>query len=277
MIRPGGFNMLPSVVKNLLILNGLFFLATIVLENRFDFSLIEVLGLRFPFAEKFQPYQIISYLFMHGSFTHLFFNMFAVWMFGSVLENFWGAKKFIIFYVITGIGAAVLHYGIVYYQMLPTLQMVNDYLNSPSQQELTKFLSSEYFKISSTEILSNFNDFRSSYNALLEQGQKQEALNLSTKFIANYKEDYLNAPVVVGASGSLFGLLLAFGMLFPNSLLYLFFAIPIKAKYFVILYGALELYSGFTDLTSNVAHFAHLGGMLFGFILIKMWGTNRTY
>ncbi|MBA2583982.1 MAG: rhomboid family intramembrane serine protease [Bacteroidetes bacterium] len=269
--------MLPSVVKNLLILNGLFFLATIVLENRFDFSLIEVLGLRFPFAEKFQPYQIISYLFMHGSFTHLFFNMFAVWMFGSVLENFWGAKKFIIFYVITGIGAAVLHYGIVYYQMLPTLQMVNDYLNSPSQQELTKFLSSEYFKISSTEILSNFNDFRSSYNALLEQGQKQEALNLSTKFIANYKEDYLNAPVVVGASGSLFGLLLAFGMLFPNSLLYLFFAIPIKAKYFVILYGALELYSGFTDLTSNVAHFAHLGGMLFGFILIKMWGTNRTY
>ncbi|MDQ3191493.1 MAG: rhomboid family intramembrane serine protease [Bacteroidota bacterium] len=277
MIRPGGFNMLPTIVKNLLILNGLFFLATIVLENRYNFSLIEVLGLRFPFAEKFEPYQIISYLFMHGSFTHLFFNMFAVWMFGSVLENFWGPKRFIIYYLITGIGAAVIHYGIEYYQMLPTLQMVDDFLSDPSHGQLTRFLSSEHFQVRSHEILAHFNEFKSSYNLLLQQDQKQEALNLATKFIANYREDYLNAPVVVGASGSLFGLLLAFGMLFPNSVLYLFFAIPIKAKYFVILYGALELYSGFTDFTSNVAHFAHLGGMLFGFILIKVWGTKSSY
>ena len=275
MIRPGGFSLLPPIVKNLLILNGLFFLATIVLENRFNFSLIEILGLRFPFSEKFEPYQIISYMFMHGSFTHLFFNMFAVWMFGSVLENYWGPKKFIIYYLITGIGAAIIHYGIVYYQMIPTLDLINSFLSHPDHEQLTLFLSSEYFQVSSREALEHFNDFRKSYNALMQQGESYEALNLSAKFMSQYREDFLNAPVVVGASGSLFGLLLAFGMLFPNAVLYLFFALPIKAKYFVILYGAIELYSGLTDLTPNVAHFAHLGGMLFGFILIKIWGTNR--
>ena len=148
--------------------------------------------------------------------------MFALWMFGSVLENFWGPKRFITFYLVTGIGAALTHYAVLSYQLHP---MVAQLQGDPDQ-------------------------LRQLYNA----------------------------PIVIGASGAVFGLLLAFGMLFPNTLLYVYFAIPIKAKYFVIIYGAVELYSSLqNNAGDNVAHFAHLGGMLFGFILIKIWNrTNRT-
>jgi membrane associated rhomboid family serine protease len=271
---PRGFSVLPPVVKNLLILNGLFFLGTISLES-IGINLIDILGLHFPFSEKFEPYQIISYMFMHGSFAHIFFNMFAVWMFGSVLENYWGPKRFIIYYLITGIGASIVHYLIVYYNdLMPTLNYVNYFLAEPNHATLMEFLKSEHFKVTSYEIQDSYNQFGRAYNNLIGNNQSYEALNLATKFIAEYKREFLNAPNVVGASGSLFGLLLAFGMLFPNSVLYLYFAFPIKAKYFVILYGAIELFAGFADKASNVAHFAHLGGMLFGFILIKLWGKH---
>jgi membrane associated rhomboid family serine protease len=271
MFRPTGFNVLPPVIKNLLILNGLFFLATIVLESRFGINLVGILGLRFPLAVNFEPFQIITYMFMHGGFAHLFFNMFALWMFGSVLENFWGPKKFIIYYFVTGIGAAAVHYLVQYIEMMPTINAVNNFLEEPSHPGFMSFINSEAFKITSYDILNNFNAFREQYNLLLRQGNDYEALNKAVRFAAEYKMDFYNAPNVVGASGSVFGLLLAFGMIFPNSLLYVFFAIPIKAKYFVILYGLASLYAGFADKGSNVAHFAHLGGMLFGFILIMLW------
>lgn len=275
-MRPGGFSMLPVVVKNLLILNGLFFLATIVLSSNYGINLINILGLHFPIAEEFKIYQVITYMFMHGDFRHILFNMFAVWMFGSVLENYWGAKRFITYYIITGIGAAVIHYLVVYYDMYPTLAHLKAFNNDPSPEALNAFINSDNFKISTHQMLSNFKDFKNNYNQLLAEGQVNEALNVSLQFMADYKVDFLNQPVVVGASGSLFGLLLAYGMLFPNALIYLFFAIPIKAKYFVILYGAFELYSGFANYgTSNIAHFAHLGGMLFGYFLIKWWQKNE--
>jgi membrane associated rhomboid family serine protease len=278
MMRPGGFSMLPIVVKNLLILNGLFFLATIVFDSNFGINLIEILGLHFPTSEDFRIYQVISYMFMHGDMRHIFFNMFAVWMFGSVLENYWGSQKFLIFYIITGIGAAFTHYCVVYYDMYPTLSYIENFIQEPSVEGFTGFVNSDMFKLTSYQMGEDFKDFRIEYNQLLAAGQINEAINISLQYMADYKVAFLNQPVVVGASGSLFGLLLAYGMLFPNALIYVFFAIPLKAKYFVILYGAFELYSGFANYgTTNIAHFAHLGGMLFGYFMIKWWKKNEFF
>ncbi len=271
--RPGGFTLLPPIVKNLLIINGLFYLATIALGNSFGIDLYRILGLHFPGSQNFAPYQFISYMFMHGSPTHLFFNMFALWMFGNVLENVWGPKRFLLYYIVTGLGAALLHYAILYWQMLPTLRAINEVLNNPDPESLKMFLESEYFKIGSQEINNNFRLFLRDYNSLINDAPNQ-AMVRAVNFLNQYKIDFLNLPVVVGASGAVFGILLAFGMLFPNSLIYLFFAIPIKAKYFVIAYGAMELYFGISRPGSNVAHFAHLGGMLFGYLLIRYWKSK---
>ena len=269
--RPGGFTLLPPIVKNLLIINGLFFLATLALGNTFGIDLYRVLGLHFPGAQNFAPYQFITYMFMHGGFTHLFFNMFALWMFGNVLENVWGPKRFVVYYLITGLGAALLHYAVLYWQMYPTLRAVNMVLENPDHESLKLFFESEYFKVTSLEIQNNFRLFLRDYNSLINDSPN-EAMVRAINFLSQYRVDFLNAPVVVGASGAVFGILLAFGMLFPNSLIYLFFAIPIKAKYFVMIYGAMELYFGIANRPgSNVAHFAHLGGMLFGYFLIRYW------
>jgi len=272
--RPGGFSLLPPVVKNLLIINGLFFLATLAFGNAFNIDLVRILGLHFPGADNFAPYQFVSYMFMHGGFTHLFFNMFALWMFGNMLESVWGPKRFLIYYLITGFGAAILHYAVIYWQMAPTLREINMLIENPTHQSLEAFFHSDYFKITSIEIQNNFRLFLIDYNALINTAPN-EALVTAVNFLNQYRIDFLNAPVVVGASGAVFGILLAFGMLFPNSIIYLFFAIPIKAKYFVMLYGAVELYFGIAGRPdSNIAHFAHLGGMIFGFFLIRYWKSK---
>jgi hypothetical protein len=144
----------------------------------------------------------------------------------------------------------------------------------PSHESLRAFFDSDNFRISSMEIQNNFRIFLRDYNALI-QNSPNDALVRAVNFLHQYKIDFLNAPVVVGASGAVFGILLAFGMLFPNSVIYLFFAIPIKAKYFVMMYGAMELYFGISNrLGSNIAHFAHLGGMLFGYFLIRYWKSK---
>jgi hypothetical protein len=164
--------------------------------------------------------------------------------------------------------------------MLPTLQAIDLFLQNPSNEGVLAFVNSEHLKVVSYDIQANFEAFRQEYNVLVNTNP-QEALVRAINFMNQYRVDYLNAPVVVGASGAVFGILLAFGMLFPNSLIYVFFAIPIKAKYFVMIYGGLELFFGITGRGgANVAHFAHLGGMIFGFLLIRYWGKkmkNRFY
>jgi membrane associated rhomboid family serine protease len=276
--RPNNFSVLPLVVKNLLIINGLFYLATLTAETQ-GVDLSDLLGLHFPFSEKFKSYQFITYMFMHGSFMHLFFNMFALWMFGNTLENLWGPKRFLTYYIITGIGAAIIHYSVVYFQTQPTLDFINTYIANPSLENFQLFLKSEHFKMTSQEMLDHFNStIPTLYNQAINSNDAQHALQISIDYMHVYKADFLNAPIVVGASGSVFGILLAFGMLFPNTLLYVYFAIPIKAKWFVILYGAMELFSGLKGSPDdNVAHFAHLGGMLFGFILIKYWQKKSNH
>jgi len=272
----GGFNLLPMVVKNLLILNGLFFLATFALGRSMQIDLYQIFGLRFFAAEAFRPWQFITYMFMHANFSHLFFNMFALWMFGNALENVWGPKRFLIYYLITGIGAALLHYGIFYFQMQPTLHAISEVLTNPNVDKISTFFNSGNFQVTSYEIQSNYASFVKDYNYYLT-ADPHKAVAVAIEFLSQYKVDFLNAPLVVGASGSVFGILLAFGMLFPNTLIYMFFAIPIKAKYFVMLYGALELYFGVANRPGdNVAHFAHLGGMVFGFLLLMLWKKRRT-
>jgi len=271
--RPGGFQILPPVVKNLIIINGLFFLATFVAGSRFGIDLTDILGLHYFAAEKFEPYQFITYMFMHGGFMHIFFNMFALWMFGNALENIWGPKRFLIYYLITGIGAAITHYVVFYFEISPVLSAINDYLNHPSHEALTQFLNSNNFKPISYEVKDTFTVFRDRYNDLINTNPTK-ALQLSVDFMTNYKREFLNAPVVIGASGAVFGILLAFGMLFPNALIYVYFAIPVKAKYFVMIYGAIELFSGIRG-GGNVAHFAHLGGMIFGYFLLIYWKRRR--
>jgi membrane associated rhomboid family serine protease len=217
-----------------LILNGLFFLATVSLNN-LGIDLVKILGLHQFQSPDFRPHQLVTHLFMHGNFTHLFFNMFALWMFGKILENVWGSKRFLIYYMITGIGAASIHLLISQYQIISISNQIPEMVN------------------------------------LAIEGRYNPSIPISKKLTQ------LIITPTVGASGAVFGLLLAFGMLFPNALLYLYFAIPIKAKYFVIGYGLIELYAGISNNPAdNVAHFAHLGGMIFGFFLIKYWKNDMT-
>ncbi len=236
--RQSGFSSIPTVVKNLLIINVLFFAATYLLEHR-GINLTNYLGLHYFKSDLFQPYQIVTHMFMHGGLMHIAFNMYALWMFGKIIEQVWGPKKFLIYYMITGLGAAFLHLLVMHFQIVHEL-------NTISADKVTMVLSEGAKIITSNR---NFTD--------LEMGNLNMLYNGAT----------------VGASGAVFGLLLAFGTLFPNVELYLMFIpMPIKAKYFVIGYGAIELFSGVANRAGdNTAHFAHLGGMLFGFILIKMW------
>ncbi|HBH05527.1 MAG TPA: hypothetical protein DDX92_02860 [Flavobacteriales bacterium] len=280
--RTTGFSLLPPVVKNLLIINILLFIATETLASQFGYDLSYKLGLHWIGSDAFEPYQVITYMFMHGSFEHIFFNMFAVWMFGSAIENTWGAKKFLTYYILTGIGAAVLHYVIVYFQDIqPFLAFTDAFLADPSQDSLKAVFEnvgdlSMYLR---TETMLNlYNDAVPSLNKVIAGVGTQDDLEIAYNFMDVFRGYYLNLPNVVGASGSLFGILLAFGMLFPNVHLFLiFFPIPIKAKYFVAGYGLIELVSGLSNSPGdNVAHFAHLGGMIFGYFLIRFFGYGRT-
>jgi len=241
--RPGGFSLLPMVVKNLLIINGLVFLATVSIGSVFKIDLNAMFGLYYVGSDMFRPYQFITYMFFHGDITHLFFNMFAFWMFGNTIENFWGPKRFVIYYFATGLGAAAFHQFVQFIEI--------------------ESIMSQLAKIGMSPEAINEMVLTGKYNPdILTFISKEKLMTL----YGNY-----NFPTV-GASGSVFGILLAFGMLFPNALIYLYFAIPVKAKWLVIGYGAIELWSGLAATPGdNVAHFAHLGGMIFGFILIKIW------
>lgn len=272
--RPGGFRVLPPLVKNLIIINALAYMATLALGKAFGIDLRDILGLHYFAAQKFAPYQLITYMFMHGGFMHILFNMFALWMFGSILENVWGPKRFLIYYLVTGIGAAIVHYIVFYFEIQPTLSGINDFLTDPSLDKLDVFISSHKFQLheQSGEIWSQFMKFKNDVSSLSMNEDNAQALQGTVFFMSQYKQYFLNLPNVIGASGAVFGILLAFGMLFPNSLIYVYFAIPIKAKWFVIIYGLIELYSGFANSPGdNVAHFAHLGGMIFGYFLIRYW------
>jgi membrane associated rhomboid family serine protease len=242
----GGLFNLPPVVKNLIFINILMLLVTFAAEKVFGIDLNGILGLYFPKSDHFMPLQIVTHMFMHGGFLHILMNMYALFIFGPVLENVWGPKRFFIYYIVCGLGAAFTHEAVNAFQYTHLAQTLG-----PDQLQAVLSQGSAYWKQGSL-----FDD---------PSMQKLQIL--------------LNVPTV-GASGAIFGVLLAFGVLFPNTQLMLLFPpIPIKAKYFVMGYGAFELYYAITQPGSNIAHAAHLGGMLFGYFLIRYWRktTNSLY
>ncbi len=270
----GIFGTTPPVVKNLLIINLLFFVAYSIIGNRFDGrDLNDILGLHYLGAENFKPVQFLTYMFLHADFGHLFFNMFGLWMFGKTLESVWGPKRFLIFYFVTGIGAALIQMIALKYEFSPVLEAIDSFLSNPELASLNEFFTSGYFY----DINDDFKIFEKRFNSLYITNPG-EAIILAEDYVAQYRVDFLNLYTMVGASGAVFGILLGFGILFPNTQLYIIpFPFPIKAKWIVMAYGAFELYSVWnTQPGDNVAHLAHLGGMIFGFVLIKIWQKKRS-
>ncbi len=263
---PRGFGMLPPVIKNLLIINVLVFLAQITVEQIYGINLADHLGMHYFGSSKFNPVQLVTYMFLHGSFTHIFFNMFALWMFGYTLEQVWGPKRFLTYYFVTGIGAALVHMLVLWISISGIQSDVTAVMQAPSPEAFSVFLSKHF-----APYQSQLSDFIFAWS---KNPGSHEYINQASKYMNDLVNIKMDVPTV-GASGAVFGLLLAFGMMFPNSLIYLYFFFPIRAKWFVIAYGAMELYFGINQKTGdNVAHFAHLGGMIFGFFLIRYWNRR---
>lgn len=264
--RPGGFSILPPVVKNLLIINVLFFLAKAALATK-DIDLDPIFGLSWIESETFRPWQFVTYMFMHGDIGHLFFNMFALWMFGYLLENFWGPKRFIIYYFITGIGAALVQLAINWYGFSEIKSVIDVYAANPNPTDFTILVRDHFEGLYNPQVV---DQFVSEWSALPEN---TNYANESLMLLNDLMQFNMSIPMV-GASGAVFGILLAFGMMFPNQRIYVYFLFPIKAKYFVLIYGAIEFFAGVYNPGSGIAHFAHLGGMIFGFLLLLYW-KNR--
>lgn len=253
--RPSFLNSIPPVVKNLIAINIILWLATLVAPGIFrrwglEVDLTDILGMHYWASSKFNPAQFLTYIFMHGGFNHIFFNMFALYMFGGVLEQMWGTKRFLFYYLVTGVGAGIVQQLFWTFEYQSLINAMNDAISANSGEVLVPFQEtlSRYFRMSD---LSAFD----------------------APSIIEMKKMFLDLPVTIGASGSVFGLLLAFGWLFPEAkLMMLFFPVPIKARIFVLLYGVAELFLGVAQFSGDsVAHFAHLGGMLFGVLLILYW------
>lgn len=269
--RPSQFSNFPPVVKNLLIINGLCFLANIVLGNKGWYDVNGHLGLFFPASPFFRPFQFFTHVFMHADFNHLLMNMFSLWMFGRNLENFWGPKRFFIYYFITAFGSALLYLGVNALEIYQIKQTIAQFAMSPNYDTFFTIIQ-DYPRLANNSYVIDFLD-------MWKADPKNPEIIEGAKLILGQLYDAKMAVPMVGASGAIFGLLIGYGLLFPNSeIIMLFFPFPIKAKYFVTFFALLELYQGIANNPSdNVAHFAHLGGMLFGFIMIKFWNkTNRS-
>ena len=218
--RRGFMSNVPPAVKNIIIINVLVMVMTSLREG----FMFEHFALFYPTSPFFRWWQPVTHLFMHGGFMHIFFNMYAVYIFGSVLERIWGTKKFLIYYFVTGLGAALVHTGVEWLQM--------QYWMAAAAEGSTAALTSIH------------------------------ALKMTP---------------TVGASGAVFGLLMGYAMLYPDSIMTLIFPpISMKAKWFVLIYAAIELLTGITGTGAGIAHFAHLGGLIFGFLLIYYWKKRRT-
>lgn len=259
---PQGFRVLPPVVKNLLIINVLAFFATIALQRFVDME--SLFALYFFKSENFRVWQYLTYMFMHANVEHLFFNMFALWMFGYILENYWGGKRFLLFYVICGLGAALIHTCVTGFSYYGTASAIGYYAQDPNPEAFLNLFQS---KFSGHYNEMAFNDFLSTWRA----NPTNRLMGLQSVDLANKMLQSSTDIPTVGASGAIYGILLAFGMMFPNQYVYIYFLFPLKAKWFVVIYIAIELISGILGTADGVAHFAHLGGMLFGYILIKYW------
>jgi rhomboid family protein len=239
------------IVKNLIIINVIFFLATEIMLRTSGIDLNQMLALYYFENSHFHLWQYITYMFMHGGVMHILFNMYALWAFGTPLEKIWGAQKFLFFYFSCGIGAALLHTGVNYYYFHQGLNALTA-KGIPEEMIRSLFDKGQYLQVWKEVItVSDFNNMASSYI-------------VST----------------VGASGAIYGILVAFGFMFPDAaLMLIFFPVPIKAKYFIPILVGLDLFSGVTGVSlfgGNIAHFAHVGGALIGFVIMWYWRKGNS-
>jgi len=268
--RPTRFEVLPTIIKNLLIINGLVFLA----QNTFAgptsaFSFEDYFALHAWQSSLYKPWQLITHMFLHGDFGHILGNMFALWMFGSILENVWGPKRFLLFYFLCGLGAAVIHLAILSYQLIP---MTTDYeqLLRLSKSSAPGFTDAIY-AFSKTHDIPLARILADNKVSIDTPGLAPQLMDL----ISSYYNKMLSTATL-GASGAVFGILIAFVYLFPNTYIYIYFLFPIKAKWLGILYFAFELYKAIQNSAGdNVARWAHVGGAMVGFVLVYIWNKRN--
>ncbi len=271
--RPSRFEILPTIVKNLLIINGLFFLA----QNTFkgpsvSFNIEDVLALHAWQSDLFKPWQLITHMFLHGDLGHIFGNMFALWMFGSVLENLWGSKRFLTFYLICGLGAALIHLLFLSYELMPLLR---DYTAIFQQRSgsgdyqadaLINFISKNNVGFAHREDLINF---------IRDNPNNPELMNKVFEQVTVFYQSRINTSTI-GASGAVFGVLAAFVYLFPNTYLYIYFLIPVKAKWIGLLYFGYEVFFALKNSAGdNVARWAHIGGAIVGLLIVITWNKSN--
>ena len=272
--RPSRFEILPTVVKNLLIINVLCFLAQKTFGGvNAAFSIEEMFALHAWQSNLFQPWQLVTHLFLHGSFTHIFFNMLALWMFGAVLENVWGSRRFLVFYLICGLGAALIHLLFLSYEMIP---LVRDYTAIWQEHAAASNVDNKALVHFIEKYDVGFRERSALINYLRSMPTEPDYYDKLIEPITAYYENTINSATL-GASGAVFGILAAFGYLFPNTYIYIYMLIPVKAKWVVLAYGALEIYEGIRNSAGdNVAHWAHVGGALVGLLIVYTWNkTNK--
>ncbi len=271
--RPGRYSEFPDVVKNLIIINVLMVLLQMVFIRN-GINLDTYLALHYWSSPLFRWWQPFTHMFMHGdprdlqgTIMHIFFNMYALWMFGKILENLWGPKRFLLFYLVCGLGAALCHMGVLTYQYS---SFHNDMMNYQAHPGFVEY--AQFIRHHSLDKVSPFGQVLNMWSG---DNNCIDCIAVSKRLFNEYYMIMINEPTV-GASGAVFGLLFAFGYLFPNTELFIMFIpVPIKAKWFVAIYAIIELSQGvYNSAGDNIAHFAHLGGMLFAFILLRMWSKK---
>jgi membrane associated rhomboid family serine protease len=250
-------NNLPQVTKNILLLNIMFFVATLILESQ-GINLVAKLGTHYVNSPLFEPYQVVTHFFMHAGFFHILMNMWLFVMLGAYLENLWGPKRFFIFYLACAMGSFALHNALGFYQI----------------HELRSQLVATNLPMDAIDSIIKNND-SATLISTLEEYMQNNKFDVSSNFNNYFRLCY---TPMVGASGAIFGVLAAFAILFPNTEFRLYFAIPIKAKYFVGAYLALEIYQAIeNNVGDSTAHLAHIGGAVVGAILVLVWRkTDRT-
>jgi membrane associated rhomboid family serine protease len=274
----GRFGSTTQVVRNLLIINIAIYVLSIFLWLTFQLDLHKIFGLFYFKSQSFKPYQFITHMFLHAyinPFTnriiifHILFNMFGLWMFGRVLENVLGSKKFFLLFFISGLGAAFIHTFVLHLQISALLNLADSFISAPSYDTFN-YIVEKYINSPSQNLL-NFMD------NWFYQPDNPAFFNEAKSIVSSIVNIHVNENVTVGASGAVFGILAAFTVLFPNvELMLIFFPVPIKAKYLVPGYAILELFFGVANFKGdNIAHFAHLGGALFGLILVLIWKKNQ--
>ena len=272
--RPSRFEILPPIIKNLLIINGLFFLAQNTITGpTVSFSFENIFALHAWQSPLFKPWQLVTHMFLHGNFGHILGNMFGLWMFGSVLENLWGSKRFLTFYLVCGLGAALIHLLFLSWEFMP---MVKDYAaifqahaegSSAQADAIINFIYRHNLRFDNTEELVAY--------LRAHPGNNDITNRMYEEITAFYRNNIDTATI--GASGAVFGVLAAFVYLFPNTYLYIYFLIPVKAKWIGILYFGYELFEAIRNSAGDhVARWAHVGGAIVGLLIVITWNkTNK--